>query len=103
MLDRIYLELCKMTHGDPVHFDLDLAKNYQSSVDDYAISANFPPRKTSSRWRDGCAMWRLFKCGKDQYFFLDRYNCFTLKGSVHLNYPPWWYLGLGWDGRRKGC
>lgn len=91
-----------MTHGDPALFDLDLAKNYQSSVDDYAISANFPPRKTSSRWRDGCAMWRLFKCGKNQYFFLDCYSCFTLKDSVHFELPSLVVPGPGAGWEKEG-
>lgn len=88
-----------MTHEDKALFYLDLAKNYQSYVDDYAISANFLLRKRYSRWQNLCAMWHLFKCCDNQYFFLDSYNYFTFKDSTNFELPSfrvtWVQGGMG--------
>lgn len=58
-----YLPCISTASEDKAPFHLDLAKNYQSYVDDYAISANFLLMESYSRWLNLCAMWHLFKCG----------------------------------------
>lgn len=59
----VYISSFFKQHEDKAPFYLDLAKNYQSYVADYAVSANFLLTKSYSRWQNLCAMWHLCKCG----------------------------------------